>query len=206
MIKVFDKVKHILSPPNPFDQLPSDLIKLIFVHLATSAAEIALTCRRFKFCIDDEQLYKAFYPECALGEEKLKKFIGDVGKEGRLPRRVYKDLKTGNILLAWVPEKINGMPLTHKAIDDLKVKDRMLRGLYGSGQLKKGHWTFLYDINSNRPKTIKEETLTGDKLIGVLFSIAMSDKLNAGNRQFLFGSYSEGRFQISAYIKTFFTP
>lgn len=170
-------------------QLPSDIIKYVFSYLAINAPEVALTCKLFRNCIDDEQLYNARFPHIAIDKEKLMKYIGDPGDVVRLPRRVHADLENpsikGNVTLTWIPAKINNQPLTLNLLMGNEQHDVpwIVHKLFSENI---AHWALILTSKSQifqntlekpflvQKEILKKEMFTVPKLVDVLFSVRIN--------------------------------
>lgn len=112
---------------DPFSEsgsgLPMDVIRLILSRLKCDFPACALVNKRWKQVVDT--LHDQNYPEIAVGAEKWKRYLGDPGVEPRLPRRVHKDLLSGQrYLLTLIPKSIGGEPFTITKIAELVKKPK----------------------------------------------------------------------------------
>ncbi len=159
-------VDHISQLPgrDPIQVLPPDIIWNVFEILKAHLPSLALVSKNWRALADDEALHVRMRPFQAFGAKEWEKYIGDAGKEPRLPRRAYGDLEKGDGLLTFIPEIVkvcreNGI-IEEVALDSLEAIDRLVENakighktsyhtsswweaITQKRELEKSHWVWI---------------------------------------------------------------
>jgi len=180
--------------------LPDELILKIFSYLGEESLFVcALSCKAWKnFAYD-----KSFYPKKLVGEKEWKNLVGMPEEEPHLPLQIRKDFKPDIHFLTFIPETIDGRPLTIERFEYLELKPEWKFSFEQNENINepietgKGHW-FLLEKKTIYAKIAKrhfdsEKVADGHKvkipnLRETLVSLFMDTVTNLEN------SYKEGRW------------
>ncbi len=88
-----------------FDQLPSELLPIIFAMAKSDLPSLALVNRQWMQIADSKELHGKIFPQTAFGKKDWNSYFPGVGagNESFLPRCAYGDFEEGD-LLTFIPE------------------------------------------------------------------------------------------------------
>lgn len=153
---------------DPFKILPVEIKFQILTYLTNNYPECALVCKLWKELVDDPYLYQQTFPALAFSEKKWQP-IGKVEPGPRLPRRIHRDLASGNYHLTLIPNKVNDLPyslnneqLFQNQTLPFPTRHRFLapaiKEELGNNCVQKSYWSLLQKnvINESRNKCAEE--------------------------------------------------
>lgn len=143
---------------DPIDRLPSEIAIEIFSHISSERMTCALVNKKWKNIAYNKLLYPK-EEEGIFDEKQWEKYIGKTEPQPHLPLQFSKTFKKEKCLLTFIPETVDGNPLTLNLIEVL-VKTPKNGGVptkfagirkfimkkYGTQSCAKGHWLLLTEI------------------------------------------------------------